>query len=159
MGSEQIYNFRKISDDVITGGHPTEGNLRDVADEGYDAVVNLAPVDGRSLPDEAGFVGGLGMGYHHIPVAWDAPTADDFAAFESTLDGLAGGRILIHCAANFRVTAFYSLYAQKHLGWSVDRARELRSSIWDGSDYPIWNAFIDSTERAISARASREDNA
>ncbi len=151
MGSEQIYNFRKISDDVITGGHPTEANIRDVAAEGFRAVVNIAPVDGRSLPDEDRLVRSLGMAYHHIPVIWDAPTAADLALFEEALDGLAGDRVLIHCAANFRVTAFYSLYAQKKLGWSVEQARALRSSIWDGSDYPIWNTFISDTEHAIAS--------
>jgi len=149
VSASDIYNFRKVSDDVITGGHPTADNLRDTAAEGFRAVVNLAPVDGRSLPDEATFVQSLGMQYHHIPVVWNAPTADDFAAFEHVLGQLGDERVLIHCAANYRVTAFYSLYAQKHLGWSATRAAELRGSIWQGSDYPIWDAFIDEIEHSI----------
>ena len=28
MSASDIYNFRKVSDDVITGGHPTADNLR-----------------------------------------------------------------------------------------------------------------------------------
>ena len=54
---------------------------------------------------------------------------------------LPPGKTLIHCAANFRVTAFYSLYAEKHLGWSEAQADALRSKIWQGSDYPVWEAF------------------
>ena len=54
----------------------------------------------------------------------------------------AGDRTLIHCAANFRVTAFYTLYARKHLGWSEAQAAALRDRIWAGSDYPVWEAFI-----------------
>jgi hypothetical protein len=44
--------------------------------------------------------------------------------------------------ANFRVTAFYGLYAQRHLGWSEAQAEALRAPIWNGSDYPVWEAFI-----------------
>ncbi len=56
--------------------------------------------------------------------------------------------MLIHCAANFRVTAFYSLYAQKHLGWSPAQAADFRASIWAGSDYVIWNNFIRAMQAA-----------
>ena len=48
MSAEEIYNFRRVGDRVITGGHPTEQQLRDVAAEHFTAVVNLAPVDRRS---------------------------------------------------------------------------------------------------------------
>jgi hypothetical protein len=51
-------------------------------------------------------------------------------------------KMLIHCAANFRVTAFYSLYALKYLGWTETQADAFRASIWQGSDYPVWEAFI-----------------
>jgi hypothetical protein len=44
--------------------------------------------------------------------------------------------------ANFRVTAFYALYAQKHLGWSEAQADQFRMSVWQGTDYPIWEKFI-----------------
>ncbi|MCU1396493.1 MAG: hypothetical protein JWM34_4921 [Ilumatobacteraceae bacterium] len=149
MSTAEIYNARVVSPDVVTGGHPTADQLRDAADEGYQAVVNLAPVDHRSVPDEAGVVRAAGMSYHFIPVAWDAPTAADFAAFEATMEGLDGRRVLIHCAANFRVTAFYSLYARKHLGWSPERAAELRASIWTGSDHPVWETFIAEVDATI----------
>jgi hypothetical protein len=53
-----------------------------------------------------------------------------------------GSRALVHCAANFRVSAFHGLYAMKHLGWSVERAEAFRAPIWDSSDDPVWEAFI-----------------
>jgi hypothetical protein len=54
---------------------------------------------------------------------------------------LPEGKTLLHCAANYRVTAFYALYALRHLGWSEAQADEFRASIWQGSNYPIWEAF------------------
>jgi cell division protein FtsI/penicillin-binding protein 2 len=55
-------------------------------------------------------------------VDWEAPKLSDFEAFESVMQELPFGKTLVHCAANFRVTAFYSLYALKHLGWSEAQA-------------------------------------
>ena len=143
MSTESIYNYRKVTDQCITGGQPTADQLQSAADEGFHTVINLAPTDPRrSLEDEAGLVQSLGMDYYYIPVAWDNPQDSDFAAFERVMQMLPEGKTLIHCAANFRVTAFYSLYALKHLGWSVDQADAFRASIWQGSDYPIWESFV-----------------
>jgi len=143
MSTEEIYNYRSVNDRISTGGQPTREQLRSAADEGFTTVVNLATGDARfSLDDEAGLARALGMTYHHIPVAWENPQESDFAAFEAVLQASPADKILIHCAANFRVTAFYSLYALKHLGWTEAQAGEFRASIWGGSDYPIWEKFI-----------------
>jgi protein tyrosine phosphatase (PTP) superfamily phosphohydrolase (DUF442 family) len=143
MSAEEIYNYRKVNNQLITGGQPTEAQLRAAAAEGCTHVINLATINPRySLPDEDGLARSLGMGYTHIPVDWGNPTLDDFDAFEKTMQQLPEGKTLIHCAANFRVTAFYGLYAMKHLGWSETQADELRAPIWQGSDYPVWERFI-----------------
>jgi protein tyrosine phosphatase (PTP) superfamily phosphohydrolase (DUF442 family) len=151
MSTQEIYNYRKVDEYVITGGQPTEEHLRAAADEGFHTVINLAPINPRySLDDEPGLVLSLGMAYHHIPIDWDHPARSDFAAFEQVMQALPAEKTLIHCAANFRVTAFYSLYAQKHLGWSADQADAFRSSIWQGSDYPVWEAFIGEMQAQIA---------
>lgn len=143
MSTQEIYNYIKVDDRLITGGQPTEAQLRDAAAEGFTAVINLATANpGYSLENEDGIIESLGMKYAHIPVEWGNPTGADFDAFAQAMNSLAGERILIHCAANFRVTAFYSLYAQKHLGWSGEEADAFRARIWAGSDYPIWETFI-----------------
>ena len=143
MTIESIYQYRKVDDQLITGGQPTEEQLQAAADQGFRTVINLAPINPRySLDDEAGLVWSLGMLYQHIPIDWDNPTASDFSSFEAVMQARPAGKTFIHCAANFRVTAFYSLYAQKHLGWSKAQADEFRATIWQGSDYPVWEAFI-----------------
>jgi protein tyrosine phosphatase (PTP) superfamily phosphohydrolase (DUF442 family) len=150
MSVEEIYNYRKVDDTLITGGQPTEEQVRAAAGEGFCSVINLAPLGTRnSLADEAGLVQSLGMQYHHIPVDWDNPTAADWSSFEAVMQALPAGKTLIHCAANFRVTAFYALYAQKHLGWSKSQADTFRASIWQGSDYPIWEAFVGDMQAQI----------
>lgn len=143
MGIQEIYNYRYVNDQIITGGQPTEEQLQAAAREGFKVVINLSTLDdSRALPNEAELVRSLGMAYYHIPVIWQNPTESDFAAFEHTMSQVSGQKTLIHCAANFRVTAFYALYALKHLGWSEAEANAFRASIWRGSDYPVWERFI-----------------
>lgn len=142
MSTQDIYNYRRVDDRIITGGQPTAAQLQAAAEEGFTGVVNLATLGPGSLEDEAGLVRSLGMAYHHIPVDWEHPTEADFDAFARVMAQLGSGKTLIHCAANFRVTAFYALYALKHLGWSEERAEAFRASVWQGSNYPVWEQFI-----------------
>lgn len=152
MSIEDIYNFCRVNDHLITGGQPTEEQIKSVAKEGFKIVINLATINPRySLPDEEGLVRSLGMTYYHIPVKWSEPTESDFDAFENLFKQLDGEKILLHCAANFRVSAFYSLYAMKHLGWSETQADEFRAPIWEGEDFPVWEKLI----RTIKARIVR----
>ena len=148
---EDINNFRRADERSITGGQPTEKQLKAVAADGYKVVINLATIDPRySLRDEAATVTSLGMKYHHIPVKWDEPTDADFAAFERVMQQVGEEPTLVHCAANYRATAFYSLYAEKHLGWSKERGREFRASVWrDESKFPAWQDLIERTEAQI----------
>jgi protein tyrosine phosphatase (PTP) superfamily phosphohydrolase (DUF442 family) len=82
------------------------------------------------------------MAYTHIPVDWENPKENDFEVFDQSMKQLATSKVLVHCAANYRVTAFYSLYAQKNLGWSEEQAEAFRGQIWKGSHYPVWEEFI-----------------
>jgi protein tyrosine phosphatase (PTP) superfamily phosphohydrolase (DUF442 family) len=143
MSTQGIYNFRKIDEQISTGGQPTAEQLIAAAQEGTQVVINLATYQaGHSLEDEAGLVRSLGMTYYHIPVDWQNPTLSDFAAFEQAMQQVGVAKTLIHCAANFRVTAFYGLYAMKHLGWTEAQAEQLRAPVWAGSEYPVWDEFI-----------------
>src|SRR5688500_11468119 len=106
MSTQEIFNYRKVNDRVITGGQPQEEQLRAAAEEGYTTVINLATVHpAQSSDDEGELVRSLGMVYHHIPVEWNNPLESDFEKFEQVMQMLtAEGKTLIHCAANFRVT-------------------------------------------------------
>ena len=114
MSIEGIYNFIQVNELVATSGQPTEEQLAALAQDGYTAVINLAPHNSsNSLPDETGSVTSLGMSYHYIPVDWENPTAEDFAQFAQTMTQLADEKRLIHCQANYRVTAFFRLVCPK----------------------------------------------
>jgi uncharacterized protein (TIGR01244 family) len=151
MSTQAIYNYRTVDEHHATAGQPTEEQLKAAAAEGFATIINLATIDPRySLKDEAASVAALGMKYRHIPVPWDQPSEADFAAFEQAMQSAGEGKTLVHCAANFRATAFYSLYAMKHFDWSRARAEEFRASIWRGSDFPVWEDFISRIQSTIA---------
>ena len=152
-GMQTIRNYRQVDERHATGGQPTEDQLKAAAAEGYGTIINLATIDPRySLQDEGASAAALGMKYHHIPVPWDRPSDADFAAFEKAMQAAGEDKTLVHCAANFRATAFYALYAMKHLGWSRTRAEEFRASVWRGSDFPVWEEFVQRTQSAIEKK-------
>lgn len=148
MSTEEIFNFIRINEKIGTAGQPTKAQLKAARDEGYEAIINLAPeiAENHAIEDEIGVVNTLGLEYYHIPVEWNNPKVDDFDKFTKAVDELSEKKVLIHCAANFRVTAFFSLYAMKQYSWSVDQADQLISKVWESMpEYPIdntWKSFI-----------------
>lgn len=143
MSTSEIYNYHQVNDLVATAGQPTIAQLESAAKEGIITIINLGLHDqGYSLEDEAGLVSSLGMDYYHIPVDWDIPTEENFINFEKLLNRLPAGKLLIHCAANYRASAFYALYALRNLDWSETQAEALMSPIWQDSHYPAWEDLI-----------------
>lgn len=143
MGTKDIKNYKRVDDRTITGGQPTEDQIRSAAEEGFQVVMNLATEDPRySLKNEGGLVRSLGMTYHHIPVDWSRPRKEDLDEFEGLMKELDGQAVLIHCAANYRVTAFYALYGMRALGWSREKAREFIASVWQPERFPAWSEFV-----------------
>ncbi len=115
-------------------------------------MVNLATYDAdRASANEEALIRELGMGYHPIPVEWEAPQPGDFASFVKCMDSLRGRKILVHCAANYRVTAFVSLYGMSKLGWPEERADEFVRSVWNPAEYPVWERFITEIKDGIGA--------
>ncbi len=139
---EDIYNYRRLSDELITSGQPTAEQLAAVAAAGAAVVINLAlPNDTRALPDERGVVEALGMVYEPIPVVWTAPAPADLAAFFAAMDRHASRRVYVHCAANMRVSAFVMLYRVLRLGWPPAEALPDMQALWQPN--ATWQAFID----------------
>jgi uncharacterized protein (TIGR01244 family) len=135
-------NFREVDETLLTAGQPTEAQLADAASQGVQVVVNLALHDDPrySLKDEAGCVRDLGMEYIHIPVQFNAPTEENLLAFCAAMDAHEGEKTLVHCAANYRVTAFVGLYRVIRQGVAPEKAFETMRSVWEADD--VWKPFI-----------------
>jgi protein tyrosine phosphatase (PTP) superfamily phosphohydrolase (DUF442 family) len=141
---EDIYNFLPLSEKLFTGGMPTAEQLTEAAQRGVELVINLAPHEvSNALPGEPELVTSLGMQYINIPVIWNTPTKDGLERFMDVMDKNTDKRILVHCQANFRATAFMALYRILRQGWNEQEAMAGMHKIWDAEDYPIWKMFIE----------------
>lgn len=137
-----IYNYVRIDESLATSGQPSIEELAAVARDGVEVVINLALHDDPrySLPDEAGAVTSLGMTYVHIPVQFDAPTESDLLTFFAAMDKHRGQRVLVHCAANKRVTSFLGLYRVLRQHWEIEPAFATMHEVWEPN--PVWSSFI-----------------
>ncbi len=143
MPIENSYNFRPITADLTTSGVVGAPRLQGLSAEGYEVVINLLPDSSeQAVADERDIVESQGIEYVHIPVDFQHPTAADFQAFARSLDSAQGRKVHIHCAANYRVSAFYAHYAKVHGRWSETEAEVFVRSLWEPQDYPGWPEFL-----------------
>lgn len=152
MGIEESTNFRRIDAELTTSGVVGAERLGGLAAEGYELVIDLLPHDSPyAVAGEPDIVRGQGVEYVSIPVDFEAPTREDLEAFFTAMDTSAGRRRHVHCAANARVSAFFSLYQLRNGQWSVEQGDELIRGIWDPKEYPVWEAFLAEQRARLTA--------
>ena len=149
---KDIYNVLFLNENLSSSGMPTAEQMKEVAQARVQVVINLAPHDvPNAIPEEAKLVESLGMEYIHIPVNWNTPTREGLNVFMDAMDANAEKRIHVHCEANFRASAFISMYRILRLGWKPEEAFKVMHSIWDEDAYPAWKMFIEDTLKRSQA--------
>jgi len=141
---KDIYNYLLYNEKLSSSGMPTPEQMKSAANAGVELVINLAPHDvPKAIPNERELVESLGMAYINIPVNWDTPTKDGLNIFMDTMDASKGKKILVHCEANFRASAFITIYRILRLGWKSEEAFDTMHTIWDEDAYPVWKMFLE----------------
>ena len=141
---KDIYHYQYLDENLSSSGMPTAGQMKEVAEAGVQLVINLAPHDvPNAIPDEAGLVSSLGMEYINIPVTWRLPEGEALTRFLDEMDAHAGKKILVHCEANYRASAFVMLYRVLRLGWNKADAIPVMEKMWNPEDFPVWEVFIE----------------
>ena len=144
---ENIYNYLKISDTIATSGQPDEEDLFMLERAGYQLVMNLATsYSPDALENEKQIVETLGMEYIHIPVAWENPLIDDAKEFFKIMELNVNKKVLLHCVANQRVSAFIYLYRRIYTNISDEEAKQYLHKIWIPNQ--VWQRFIDNVMNA-----------
>lgn len=134
VGLLELVNYYEYSSQLLTSGQPTREQFPAIRDAGVEAIINLAPVtDPASLADEGEIVRGLGIAYTHIPVDWENPTGADYARFLAAMQEYSGKRVLVHCYAGSRASAFVYLYRVNEQTVPTREAREVLVKLWDYS--------------------------
>lgn len=148
MSVEESYNFRRVSDLITTSGVVGAERLANMRAEEYDAVINLLPDSSEyAVKNEAAILEAQGVDYVSIPVDFAAPTSGDLEAFVEAMDARTGQKVHVHCAANFRVSAFFGLYATRIGQWTAQDADDFIHTVWDPAAHPGWTELI-TTERS-----------
>lgn len=141
---KDIYNFLQLTDSLFSSGMPTPEQIPSLAEKGVQVVINLATSKSEgAIPNEKELVEAQKIKYYNIPVEWSNPTVEDLDQFFSLMDENKDSKVLVHCQANYRATAFITLYRILQLGWDREKAFVDMNKMWNPEDFPIWQGFID----------------
>lgn len=148
-GSFPIIAFIALTDRIALGGQPTPEELADLAGAGYQTVINLGLPDTEyALKDEAAIVSALRMVYYHIPVDFERPRLAQIYRFFDVMDASAATPTFVHCAANYRVSCFASLYMRSRHRWTESQASQLIEGVWQPNR--VWQTFLDEVAQELS---------
>ena len=146
-----IRNFIQMTDRIGTSGQPTREQFRQIAAAQYKTVINLAMPDStHAIPDEHAAVEEAGMSYVHIPVPFDNPSADHLKLFVRTMRALEDERVWVHCAVNFRVSAFMYQYLRLEKGYDEAAAKNEILKRWEPEMDAPWRKFMQITAADIA---------
>lgn len=118
---ENILNYIKINENIATSGQPSAQQFDLISKCGYDIVINLALHNAsNAIESEDTVVTDLGMSYFHIPVLFDNPTLEQLRLFMDILSVNTNRKVWVHCALNYRVSAFMYVYHKYYLRTPFD---------------------------------------
>jgi len=138
-----VINFFQITDTIGTGGQPSVSQLYDIAQNGYDVVINLATHNSENaIENEGSIVASLGMTYIHIPVPFEAPTREHLRKFFGFMNGLSEEKVFVHCAVNARVSAFVFKYLTMERKMQAEKATTPLLAQWLPQMNLIWKNFL-----------------
>ncbi len=124
-------NLVQATPAIFTSGQPAAESLQGLKGQGFEAVVYLAP---PTVPDavkeEARIVGGQGLVFVNIPIAFDNPTERDFETFAAVMKALEGRKVLVHCQVNLRASSMTFLYRTIVGKENPDEAWKAVERIW-----------------------------
>ncbi len=129
---KNILNYIKINELISTSGQPKIEEFDFIKDEGFEVVINLALCNAsNAIENEDKVVTNLGMSYFHIPVDFENPKPSDLKLFINVMQSLGANKVWVHCAKNYRVSAFMYVYHKYVLKTPFENI--------DLSIFNIWN--------------------
>ena len=137
----KILNYVKINELISSSGQPKVEELELIANEGFEVVINLAvPTTSNALENEDKIVSSLNMSYIHIPVDFENPKISDLKLFLNILQALGANKVWIHCAKNYRVSAFMYVYHKYILHTPFEQIDLSIFDIWQPS--LVWQELM-----------------
>ena len=137
----EILNYVKINELISTSGQPSVEQFKEIADYEYEVIINLALHNAsNAIENEDKVVTNLKMAYFHIPVDFDKPKLSDLKLFLNLLQSLGANKVWIHCALNYRASAFMYVYHKYILKTPFENIDLSIFEEW--SPEPIWQELM-----------------
>lgn len=114
LAAVAVPNQKTVLDGVVSGGQPTDDNLKQAKEQGVKVVVNLRSAgEEKDYATEAKTVADLGMKYVSIPINGKTGEGlnEENAKKLAEILGGADKPVLVHCASGQRVGALVALKA------------------------------------------------
>ena len=135
----KIRAFQFADSNNASSGYINAEQFRLLKDYGFTHVISLIPGD-QSKEDS--IVNSLGMSFTQIEVIWKEPTVENVQNYFDDMKKYSGKKVLLHCIANMRASAFMFLYRTTQLGIEKDEAKKRMYEIWDPKENAKWDALI-----------------
>ena len=104
-------NIVVISPRLVTSGQPTAASLSRLREQGFEAVIYLAPPTvADAVPAEAEIVRKQGLEFVNIPINFGKPTEAHFEEFSAVMQKFHDRKVLVHCQVNMRASTMTFLY-------------------------------------------------
>lgn len=111
--TNNIRNFKPLTNNISTGGNVSVKGFSALADNGFDIIIDArTPPEGTAAEQKQ--VEALGMQYFNLPIDGRTIPQDKVAALAKILSQNKDKKILIHCASGNRVGAFWAEYQISH---------------------------------------------
>jgi protein tyrosine phosphatase (PTP) superfamily phosphohydrolase (DUF442 family) len=137
----RIPNLVEITPKLFTSAQPDAKALSSLAEQGFEAVVYLAPFSSwNAIAGEPDILARQGIAFVHVPVNFDQPTSKDYEALASALRDLSGRKTLVHCQVNMRASSMVFLYRVIEGKEDPNKAYESVARIWAPND--TWKRFM-----------------
>jgi protein tyrosine phosphatase (PTP) superfamily phosphohydrolase (DUF442 family) len=134
-------NVVPITPQLVTSGQPSAEALARLGQQGFQAVVYLAPLTlPDAVKDEPEILARQHIEFVNIPIAFGKPTAQDFEQVAATLDRWKDKKVLVHCEVNMRASSMVFLYRTLRLKEKPEVAYEAVEKVW--SPRGVWRELI-----------------
>jgi len=106
-----IPNFFQYNSLLASGAQPSEEDIRELKNNGYQVIVNISPSSTRNaLANEAQITENYGIDYVHFPVDCSNLRPTHYNVFKGILNGLADKKVFVHCGGNIKSSNLLHMY-------------------------------------------------
>ena len=124
-------NVVVISPRLVTSGQPNRVSLARLNQQGFGAVIYLAPPTvADAVPEEGEIVRKQGIEFVNIPINFGNPTGADFDEFVKVMRKFRDRKVLVHCQVNMRASTMTFLYRVTVGNEKADLAYDSVARVW-----------------------------